>query len=99
MILDEFKDERFDFIPVGMFFFGNGDEILAKEDVCDSIDSEQIASKRRNFICLLKSRDVDRFSSAHDEFIGGHELQKIGIGCFMSVDEERIEYSGYYFHQ
>jgi len=46
MILDEFKDEWFELIPVCLFFFGNRDEIFAKKDMCDSIDSEQIASKR-----------------------------------------------------
>lgn len=99
MILYEFKDQRFDLIPVGLFFLRNGDEVLAEEDMRDTIDSKQIASQRRYFVCLLKRRDIHRFSSAHNKFIGGHKLQKIRVGCFMSVDEERVDDSGYYFHQ
>lgn len=91
MILDEFKNQRFDIIPVNWFFLWNRDKVLSIEYVINSLYLEKAACKGRYFICLLRTTDINRLSSTHDNLGGGHELEKVRIGCLFGLYKEREE--------
>jgi hypothetical protein len=59
----------------------------------DALDFEELSSQWGNFKCLFRGFYIDGILSPHDEFRSRDELQEVGVGGLLRLDEELIAYS------